>query len=294
VGASDRSAGAGRARTRPPRPLSDLLDEVLRRAAADVGEDEAIHDLRVACRRLEAGAHVNRALLPAKRRRAIRDAAKAIRRAFDQARDLEVIAAEVDDVPDLSPAFREGVRTAAAASSATQAARKLAAEPVKTLAGERGRLDEDAVLDRDSYAAAVAADVIAFFGELNRLLPESTDEALHETRIAAKKLRYALEIGRPALPRLTTQVKRMKRLQDILGRHQDAAVGLRWAEALADGEYGASAEDRAALMRYYATLRRAQRRRLRRLVTGWSARRMEARVLAALNSFRMIGDTDDG
>ena len=277
VGASDR--GTSR---RLPRPLTDLLDEVLRRAAAGLQEEEAIHDLRVACRRLEAGVHVNRALLPGRRRRAIRDAAKAVRRAFDQARDLEVIAAEIDDVPDLSPAFREGVRTAAAASSTTQAAQKLAAEHVKTLAGERDRLDEAQVLDRDTYAAAVAADVIAFFGELNRLLPESTDEALHETRIAAKKLRYALEIGRPALPRLATQVKRMKRLQDILGRHQDAAVGLRWAEALADGGYGAAVTDRATLMRYYAALRRGQRRRLRRLVTGWHARHMEARFLAAL------------
>jgi CHAD domain-containing protein len=285
---------------RRPRPLTDLIDEVLRRAAADLTEDEAIHDLRVACRRLEAGARVNGALLPKKRQRAIRDAAKAIRRAFDQARDREVIAAEIADVPELSPAFRAGMHAAAAGSTAPDDARASAEEHVQRLAEVRHRLDDTPALGRTSYAAAVTGDITAFFDELQRLLPESTDDALHEARISAKKLRYAMEIGRPAFPRLAAQVKRIKRLQDIIGRHQDAVVGLRWAEALAEGEYGATAADRATLMRYYATLRREQRRRLRRLLTGWRARDIKTRFMTALRQGGASGEghtedaVDDG
>ncbi len=38
-----------RRRGRSPRPLAALIDEVLRRADADLSEEEAVHDLRVAC-----------------------------------------------------------------------------------------------------------------------------------------------------------------------------------------------------------------------------------------------------
>lgn len=284
-------------RTRQPRALVDLIDEVLRRAASDLTEDEAVHDLRVACRRLEAGARINRDLLSGKRRRRLRDTAKAIRRAFDQARDLEVIAAEIAGIPCLSPAFREGVRTAARSEAAATAAQVSIGDAVATLRRLRDRLQALPPLDRESYAAALAPDIVAFFDELFRLLPESTDEALHEVRISAKKLRYEMEVGRPAFPRLAAQVKRMKRLQDVLGRHQDAVVGLRWAEALADGEMGATPEDRATLMRYYAALRRGQRRQLRRLLAAWRERDMRARFLAAVRFGRASAkqrDAEDG
>jgi CHAD domain-containing protein len=275
---------------RVPRPLTDLIDEVLRRAASDLSEDEAIHDLRVACRRLEAGARVNRTLLPRKHRRAIVNAAKTIRRAFDQARDLEVIAAEIADLPDLTPAFKEQVRLAAAVPPATSEARSMMENSLRRLTRERDRLEEIAPLDRATYAALVAGETVVFFQELDRLLPESTDEALHETRISAKKLRYAMEIGRSVFPRLAAQVKRIKRLQDILGRHQDAAVGLRWAESLSGDEYNATPADRAVLMRYYTRLRREQRRHLRRLLAGWRARDIKNRFLAALQQRRASGE----
>jgi inorganic triphosphatase YgiF len=66
--------------------------------------------------------------------------------------------------------------------------------------------------------------------------PDSPAEQYHELRIRAKKLRYALEFfaqiyGKPA----QALIKRLVRLQDNLGKHQDAMVGVQhlreWSQA---------------------------------------------------------------
>lgn len=46
-------------------------------------------------------------------------------------------------------------------------------------------------------------------------------EALHDLRIAAKRVRYVLEVAEPALPAAKARVKAAKRLQDILGEIHD-------------------------------------------------------------------------
>jgi CHAD domain-containing protein len=54
---------------------------------------------------------------------------------------------------------------------------------------------------------------------------EGRDRALHETRKAAKRLRYATEAVRPTLGKPAARLrKRLKFVQDLLGEHQDTAV----------------------------------------------------------------------
>jgi CHAD domain-containing protein len=54
---------------------------------------------------------------------------------------------------------------------------------------------------------------------------ERRDRALHETRKAAKRLRYATEAVQPTLGKPATRLrKRLKSVQDLLGEHQDTAV----------------------------------------------------------------------
>lgn len=273
-------ASPRRRSTRRPRTLASLIDDVVRRAKADLSGEEAVHDLRVACRRLEAGTRINEGVLGRRRLREAREAARTIRRAFDQARDLEVIAAELDGVDGLSDAFRAAVRATSQQHTTVASRRGRVADALATLRETRAALADDAVPERAALSAALGEHIAAFFGALGRLLPESTDDALHEARIDTKKFRYEMEIAAPVLRSLPPQVKRLKRLQDILGRHQDAAVGLTWAEALTD-DFDATAADRAALMRYYAALRRMQRARLRRLLDGWRTRDMRGRFLRA-------------
>lgn len=54
---------------------------------------------------------------------------------------------------------------------------------------------------------------------------EQRDRALHETRKAAKRLRYATEAAKSTLGKPATRLrKRLKTVQDLLGEHQDTAV----------------------------------------------------------------------
>ncbi|MGH3550253.1 MAG: CHAD domain-containing protein [Pseudonocardiaceae bacterium] len=63
-------------------------------------------------------------------------------------------------------------------------------------------------------------------GEADRQPPgEGRDRALHETRKAAKRLRYATEAVRPTVGKPAGRLrKRLKAVQDLLGEHQDTAV----------------------------------------------------------------------
>ena len=65
--------------------------------------------------------------------------------------------------------------------------------------------------------------------ELESFAPKALDpaevEAAHDMRIAAKRLRYILELGTPALGEYAvTAAKRAKELQDILGEIHDCDV----------------------------------------------------------------------
>ena len=64
---------------------------------------------------------------------------------------------------------------------------------------------------------------------VHRAARQPTDHHLHKVRIGAKRLRYAAELAVPAVgkqARITA--KRAKRLQTVLGHHQDAVVAQAW------------------------------------------------------------------
>lgn len=73
---------------------------------------------------------------------------------------------------------------------------------------------------------------------------DPADEALHDSRIAVKRARYAADLAAPELGRSATRIiAAAKRLQDILGEHQDAVVAearvRAWAEADPTGRIAA-------------------------------------------------------
>lgn len=54
---------------------------------------------------------------------------------------------------------------------------------------------------------------------------DARDVALHRARKAAKRARYAAELARPVLgKKAARQIRRNRRLQDLLGEHQDAVL----------------------------------------------------------------------
>jgi hypothetical protein len=96
-------------------------------------------------------------------------------------------------------------------------------------------------LDPDATLAGNLERIVATrLDELCSLAPRALDparvKALHDMRIAAKRLRYILEVAaEPCFgPYATTAIKRTKDLQDLLGELHDCDVQLPRVRALQD------------------------------------------------------------
>lgn len=104
----------------------------------------------------------------------------------------------------------------------------------RALRGQRyARLLETLASVDATPAASGSADLVGQvarpFRKLRRAVvaagPEPADEVLHDLRIRGKRLRYAAEMAAPAGGKPVRRlVKASKRLQDVLGEHQDACV----------------------------------------------------------------------
>jgi hypothetical protein len=96
-------------------------------------------------------------------------------------------------------------------------------------------LDPDAPL-ADNLERIVATRLDELCGFAPRALDPARIKALHDMRIAAKRLRYILEVGaEPCFgPYAATAIKRTKDLQDLLGELHDCDVQLPRVRALQD------------------------------------------------------------
>ncbi len=103
-------------------------------------------------------------------------------------------------------------------------------------------LDPDATL-ADNLERMIATRLDELCSFVPRALDPSRMKALHDMRIAAKRLRYILEVGaEPCFgPYAVTAIKRTKELQDLLGELHDCDVQLPRVRALQDELRGADA-----------------------------------------------------
>lgn len=212
-----------------------------REPGARLGEDpEAVHDMRVAGRRLRAALQTFREVLPPELQQ-FRAEIGWVARALGEVRDLDVQRARLAEwqstpVPGGAEALEPLARLIEARRTA---ARQLAL----------------AVLDSKRYEELVRA-----FGEVLRVGPlagfagsrkpvlavapeivrkrykrlrkraaaakrDAAAEQFHRARIEAKKLRYALEFVGPLYgKRAETFIAKVTALQDVLGEHHDAVV----------------------------------------------------------------------
>lgn len=214
-----------------------------------IGEDpEELHDMRVASRRLRAALKVFEDALP-NRASEFRDELKWIANALGEVRDLDVQLGRLDGwVSDAAPEDREHLG------------------PLRSLLEERRHEARKAmlrILDSRRYArfvesfssflergpsprtrgagiptlAAAPGIVKHAYRKVRKLgdpLTEgSSGEEYHELRKKARRLRYLLEFlsdvyGDPA----KKVVKSLKKLQDVLGDHQDAEVAVAYLRGL--------------------------------------------------------------
>lgn len=225
----DRSAAALQAVLRAQYDQILLNDPGTR-----MGTDpEALHDHRVAIRRMRALLRAGRPLLDRRWADDLRAALRQAGQALAAVRDLDVMLA---DVESLARGLPEPERSGA--SDIVDRLRKRRDDEQARLAKELCEAWYISLLNR--VEQAVDAPHFAGTGALTkvvrkehrrarrlvRALPKKPSDAeLHGVRKAVKRGRYAAELADAAgISGMGKYVKRAKQLQDVLGDHQDAVV----------------------------------------------------------------------
>jgi CHAD domain-containing protein len=218
-----------------------LFDDLaINTQAARVSDNpEAIHDMRVASRRLRSAVSVFAPLFPRKRRRRAAKRLRALTRALGGAREWDVICQMLRVLRDAGHA--EGGQAAIEhilerVEEDRQLTRVTMHEEITSLDLPRLRKSMSRLLSgpgtlmtREELAClaweAIAPKLDAALGTLDQLRARERPDEMHRTRIGTKKLRYALELLEPAFrERPPPLLAQMKALQEILGRHHDAVV----------------------------------------------------------------------
>ncbi len=217
------------------------------------GDAEELHKLRVAVRRLRALFRALRSSIEDTRAESLRAELGTLGRALGPARDGDVF-----------KAYLEAETATLDEPGGDVLLRRVEKQRLESYAAARAALDDPAFLrlleELDAFCATAEIPeldgVVAVEAKKLRkaMRDVSSDEALHAARIKAKRVRYAAEAKGE-----TRVVRRAKRLQDVVGEHQDAVVAEQRLRELADPE--------TALLVGRLIERQAQRRRRAREAT---------------------------
>lgn len=208
---------------------------------------EALHDFRVAVRRLRASLRAARDLFEEDWACRLRDELRWLGGELGPARDLDVLLehlrAERPDVGfDAAPIIKRFERDRKAARKRVVAALE-SDRYLEVVDQVRVAVDHPPVRDVDVRLRKVAKrEYEKLADDVARLGATPTDDALHRVRIRIKRARYAAELAALAGVGDAKFVKQARRLQNILGAHQDAVVAetrLRAFAESADAAFGA-------------------------------------------------------
>ena len=231
----------------PPGPSATPLDRVLAAMrihldairAHDPGtrlgaDAEELHQMRVAVRRLRAVMRVARRMFARRPINALREELAWLGAALGGPRDFDVLREHLRGELRVLERQDRGVGRALL-SRLEKAAAPSRAELLVALDSSRyltllDRVDETIshppVADADVSLADLASRAWTKLRRAVKSLPETPGDAdLHAVRIKVKRARYAAELAAPAGGHSAERfVDRVKKLQDVLGEHQDAAV----------------------------------------------------------------------
>jgi CHAD domain-containing protein len=265
-------------------PLEHLLFQIRRQYEAIVRNDpgvrlgvdpEAVHDLRVATRRLRAMLRAAAEMVEPEWSEPLRDELRWLAGELGPLRDADVFLAYLRG----ATADSDGDDRAGAdrlVELVEEDRRAAHARAIAALRGERylALLQE---LERTARAplvrsASVALDGIArtefrrLRAAARRITDASTDHEVHALRIRGKRARYAAELAETAVGKRARRfLRHAKRFQDVVGEHQDAVVAEEHLRELAE---------RGGLQAAFAAGRLAEQQRIRR-------RRARARLAEA-------------
>ncbi|HEY7123030.1 MAG TPA: CHAD domain-containing protein [Ktedonobacterales bacterium] len=301
----------------------------LRSDALTSDDPEAIHKMRVAARRLRVVLKTFADCYPQKPAKRLTRRVKRLQRALGKVRDADVLTAQLQSDEEHAPATqRPGIRWLINHLQAQRTAdfqvvqrrlrkRKVARVEADFQATLRPRdpldrppdiqqpegADSAALQPENSIAAHLQPLLFARLAELRRWSdvarnPDASQEQ-HQLRIAAKRLRYTLELFSDALPRQASEfIQALSELQDVLGALHDQIVlqGI-MEQALTEPEQPEAEEahpqgqERTALKRFLTAKSREHRARYAAFLLCWE--RWEAHhLLDQMDEFaRALGPT---
>ncbi|MFF0271019.1 CHAD domain-containing protein [Kribbella sp. NPDC004536] len=211
------------------------------------GEDDAIHQVRVSCRRLRSDLKLFRKLLAGDWATGLRADLASVAQACGEARDLEVIAALVRETTN-SEDNEEHVDTILTAL--TLGLDRAAARSAEVVLGDSTRdlLDTleaiAAAPDLKSNADKPCGEVLPqllnaatekFTQEADKLKPWTPDDDWHEVRLLAKRVRYAADTSAAVLgDEAKATAAHAATYQELLGQHQDHCAAADALTAMAD------------------------------------------------------------
>lgn len=241
--------------------LALLADAAAQRErVSSKGDDEGLHDFRVAVRRLRSWLRAQSSVLADSAPKKVHKWLRRVARATNHARDAEVFIAWITQTKDaLTSRQRAGARWLLKRLTRIResADADVAAEVERDFERVREYLEEHLPIYHVAHHVDNGARLATFAGEMASLIrahaatlhrrldvvrSATDDEAAHRARIAGKRLRYLIEPIVPFVDGGGETIDRLKRMQDALGDFHDAHV---WLSSLRDSiEEVAAAEGR--------------------------------------------------
>ncbi len=227
-GTIELAATVERARTIVAARGRDVLKA--RRRVLRRGDGEAIHDLRVATRRLQATLEILGHRLPDRPRRRLDRRARTLRRRLGAARNAWVLSELLGRFRSV-PAREERKFVMDLARRLERSAGSRPLNDRRGLPGIRRRIRTllGGMAERAGASAASAGDALR--GLVRAVLRARADirdgdpESMHRLRIAIKRYRYALEaLTEAGAPRLRPAIRAARSLQSDLGSLHDLDV----------------------------------------------------------------------
>ncbi|MFL6279294.1 MAG: CHAD domain-containing protein [Vicinamibacterales bacterium] len=250
--------------TRAPRVTTLLLQRLSRALnrhlpAAVAGDDLAVHQARVTSRRLREAVPVLATGLTGSKAGKARKKIRRLTRALGSVRELDVTVQLLDELAQSPLVSRDAVEEVRARVIKHRDAKRKTMieqlEDVDTEKLDRRLTSVGAALNEaasEPWRKALADRLLRRSRRLTAAMNEAgqmyAPERLHAVRIAAKKLRYGLEVAADSgVKQAAPHVRTIKRAQDMLGKLHDLQVLQTHVAAVQAEPRTGRAQSRAAL-----------------------------------------------
>ena len=261
--------------------------------SAGAGEVEAIHQFRVANRRLRAAVELFASVLHGSRVNLLRRELPWLGATAGATRECDVTellirdrAARLDPSSQdaLAPIFENlsAIRREQLGNVAAMFASKRYRLLLDRIGAAPVRKFSSIVTVRQMAPAMLRPIARAVIRAGSKLAPAGPPELLHRLRIRAKRLRYALEIVADlGGKRIRKAVQRLTDLQNVLGLHNDAVVAIAWLRGFAHDSHAPPATLLAAGALLHSLHRRRDKHAARSL-KRWKKLERDGTIRAAL------------